>query len=171
MKTGSASLLRAGDVVRIPIDENRVGFGQVLDDSDPSVVYLAIFGSAYPTGQEPEPHVVASDVIRFLGLTFDALVANGEWTVVGNLQPADDIPRPVFKEAVGASGVWHVVSFDGARRRPATAEEATLLPFRRAWAPILMQKALQAAHAVGPWLDTYKALEYERVAQLAALEI
>jgi hypothetical protein len=53
--TGRRQKLRVGDVFTIPLDEERVGYGQIVDQWGQSGghFYFAVFAEAYPGDDAP----------------------------------------------------------------------------------------------------------------------
>lgn len=153
----------------MPIDHERVGYGQIVDCEPPNPPYMAIFGSAYPRGQEPLLQEIVKGEIRFLAPSLDAKIWHGDWKVVGNVPPdLSRIPFPPSKVALDRSDNFYIVSYDKKRKRPADPLEIASVPFRSTIAPIRLEKALQAAHGVGPWVGDYDRIEYEVVKRQAA---
>jgi hypothetical protein len=160
---------RLGDVFTIPLDDERVGHGQVVGGFGSDAYFFALFDSARMRGQEVDLDALVREPVAFLGLSFDAKIAAGEWAIVGNRPVADDMPLPAFKEMVGSPDRVDVVDFSGDRRRPAIGEEAEWLPNRKIIAPVRLEKALRAKFGLEPWTEAYAALEPSQVATTARL--
>ena len=150
--------LRLGDVFAVPIDESRVGVGQVVGMFGKNAYYLAIFDA---TAHDPDSiHVdrAISSRVMFLALSFDAKLAKGDWVIVGNNPVKEGMPLPAFKEALGAPDRVYVVDYSGERRRPARKDEAEVLPNRKVVAPVRLEKALRAKLGLEPWTEAYTDL-------------
>jgi hypothetical protein len=153
--------LQIGDVFTLPVDDERVGFGQIVarwEEAD-GYYYFAIFERLYRRSEQPPLDVILKDRIAFLALSLDALLFVGDWTVVGRVPVATDIPLPAYKEAVGTPDRVCVVDYSGRRCRRSTAEEAERLSYRTVVAPVRLEKALQAKHGLQPWQAAYSELE------------
>lgn len=150
--------LKTGDVFAVPIDEARVGVGQIVATYGKDAYYFAIFDvTASDLGsidleQAPQQRVV------FLALSLDAKLAAGHWSIVGHRPVREGMPLPAFKETVGSPDRIDVVDYSGERRRPAQAAEAELLSNRKVVAPVRLEKALRAKHGLEPWTEAYSDL-------------
>jgi Immunity protein 26 len=162
--------LRVGDVFTVPLDDSRVGLGQVVARYvHRGHFYLALFEPGFPVGELPSASEVTALPIAFLALSMDAKVHAGHWVVVGNAPLPERLPLPAFKEAVGSPQRVDVVDYSGKRRRPARGSEAEWLPNRTIVAPVRLEKALKARHGLEPWSDAYAALEPSEAATSARL--
>ena len=150
--------LKTGDVFAVPIDEARVGVGQIVATYGEDAYYFAIFDvTASDLGsidleQAPQQRVV------FLALSLDAKLAAGHWSIVGHRPVREGMPLPAFKETVGSPDRIDVVDYSGERRRPAQAAEVELLSNRKVVAPVRLEKALRAKHGLEPWTEAYSDL-------------
>jgi hypothetical protein len=152
--------VRVGDVFTVPLDDARVGFGQVVAEYlQKGHFYVALFEPAFPVGALPNARDVPALPIAFLALSMDAKVHAGHWVVVGNAPLPERLPLPAFKEVVGSPQRVDVVDYSGKRRRPARSGEADRLPNRTIVAPVRLEKALKAKHGLEAWIDAYAALE------------
>jgi hypothetical protein len=150
--------LKTGDVFAVPIDEARVGVGQIVATYGKDAYYFAIFDVVAPNTASIDLDEAPQQGVVFLALSLDAKLAAGHWSVVGHRPVREGIPLPAFKEAVGGSGRIDVVDYSGERRRPAKAAEAELLPNRNVVAPVRLEKALRARHGLEPWTEAYSDL-------------
>jgi Immunity protein 26 len=161
--------LRVGDVFSVPLDDERVGSGQIVATYGKDAYFFALFERAYARDEQLDLEQAVRAPVALLALSFDAKIAVGDWVVVGNQPVADDVPLPAFKEMVGGPDRVDVVDFSGERRRRAQGEEAEWLPNRTIVAPALLEKALRAKHGLEPWNDAYAALEPSPLATTARL--
>jgi Immunity protein 26 len=147
-----------GDVFRLPIDSNRVGFGQIVGKYGRDAYYFAIFELPH-TVEEPVdiPSLVEGE-ISLLALSLDALLVRGDWEIIGRTEPPP-LRWPIYQEAV-APDIFDAVDYTGNERRPISEREASSLPTRSIVAPIRVQNAFQALHGAGPWQDAYDRLRY-----------
>jgi Immunity protein 26 len=153
--------LRVGDVFSIPVDDDRVGYGQIVSTWGESggQFYFAVFDGAYPSDEEPDFEAVLANPVILLALSMDALLVHGHWQVFGNAEvDLDRIPWPAYKEGVSPPGAFDVVDASGQRRRSAADDEAARLPFRTVVAPIRVEKAFRALNGTEPWDEAYDAL-------------
>jgi len=144
-----------GDVFQIPIDDARVGYGQVIAQHLSSYL-VAIFKAARSADQAANVPSIVSDDIAFFTETLDAKLWNRDWPVVGNAPPAwSSIQLPNYKVAFGGTDNMHVEAYDGKRHRPATQREIEILRFRTVCSAMRVQQAFQAFHHAIPWDDRY----------------
>lgn len=146
---------REGDVFSVQLDEKRVGYGQIVGRYGESEYYFAFFERAYAKSHAPVLSDIARDRIVLLGLSFDAKLWSGDWQVVGNVPVAPAIPLPAYKVGKAITQADEVVydaeDYTGQQHRPATREEVEALPFRKAVAPIRLERAFRAIHGIGAW--------------------
>jgi hypothetical protein len=153
--------LNVGDVFSIPVDDDRVGYGQIVAPWGESGghFYFAVFDGVYPAESAPDLDTVLSERLVLLALSLDALLVHRHWKVLAHREvDASAIPWPAYKEGVSPPGAFDVVDASGRRRRPASNEEAARLPFRTVVAPIRIEKALRALNGTEPWHDVYDEL-------------
>lgn len=146
-----------GDVFSIPLGDGRSGFGQVVATyQERGVYYVAIFDTIVEEAvlEESADDAIASRLL-FLSLTLDSRLHHGMWRVIGPRAVAPDLPFPAYKVDIGFPPAPHVVDHLGERTRPATADEAALLPVRTTVAPIALEKALQAKAGLAPWEERF----------------
>ncbi len=156
----SRPCLDLGDVFTIPLDDERVGYGQIVDRWGKSGghFYFAVFDGVHPADAEPDLDAVLAEPLALLGLSMDALLLHGHWRVVGHREvDTAAVPWPAYKEGVSPR-VFDVVDYTGQRRRRATPEEAEALPFRAVVAPIVIEDALKALHGLKNWNPAYDKL-------------
>ena len=150
--------LKTGDVFAVPIDEARVGVGQIVATYGKDAYYFAIFDVTPPDSASIDLEQAPQQRVVFLALSLDAKLAAGHWSVLGHRPVRDGMPLPAFKEAVGSPDRIDVVDYSGGRRRAAQAAEAKLLPNRKVVAPVRLEKALRAKHGLEPWNEAYSDL-------------
>jgi len=161
---------KVGDIFQMPIDDTRVGYGQVVVQPERKVLFVCAFAATTRPGEQPDLNVILRSEILLAGNTFDAKIWHGHWPVVGNLPPnMGTIVLPNYKE--GLPGQALVESLDRTRRRRATIDEERLLPFRLYVAPVGFEKALKALFGIGEWLADDEDLRYDRVRQSGLIVI
>lgn len=147
--------VRAGDVFVIPVEDEEVAVGQVLNVRLGAELLVAVMQG---TCRRDEAMIVArSRAVVLMGLTMDALLHHGRWIVVGHSEPRRDVPMPTFKVAV-APGRFVEESLDGSKVRDVSRSEAERMPFRKVVAPIRIDKAAKALLGFEPWEPHYDGL-------------
>jgi hypothetical protein len=166
--------LAVGDVFRMPVDEQHVGYGQIVHRWGDSGghYYFAIFAGVDPADSEPDLDDIVKRPVTLLALSLDALLWHGVWQVVGrrDVVPAA-ISWPAYKEGVSPQGSYEIVDYTGELRRPATEGEAEELPFRSIVALIRVQRAFLALNGVGEWDDAYDALRPPSSPELTSAQL
>jgi hypothetical protein len=152
---------KLGDVFQIPLDGARVGYGQVVAQPQKDVLFVCLFAAVSKTEEQPNLQTILRSEILLAGNTFDGKIWHGHWPVVGNVPPSSAIALPKYRE--GLPGHAFVESFDMTKRRVATIEEESVLPFRTFVAPIRLENALKALLGTGEWLEEYDHMRYELV--------
>lgn len=161
--------MKVGDIVEIPIDEARSGYGQIVELPFPGKFWLAVFERTGPQANPPELKDIVDAPVTLLGLTLDALLWHGRWHTIGHLEPTAPLPERWFQVAVGPQAEPHVMSESRGVVRPADAVERTLLRHRVTFAPIIIENALKAKNGIGPWRSEYDELTIEHVRQQARI--
>ena len=106
---------KVGDIFQIPIDDARVGYGQVVVQPEKNVLFVCVFSATTRSGEQPELDAVVRSEILLAGNTFDAKIWHGHWPVVGNVPPnMRAIALPNYKE--GQPGQAFGESLDLKRR-------------------------------------------------------
>ena len=149
---------KTGDVFSVPIDDLRVGVGQIVATYGKDAYYFAIFDTLAADEASVDLDEAVSARVVFLALSLDAKLAVGHWSVIGNRPVREGMPLPAYKEAVGEPERVDVVDYSGQRRRPAQGAEAELLLNRKVVAPVRLEKALRAKHGLEPWIEAYSDL-------------
>lgn len=152
--------VNVGDVFQIPIDDARIGYGQVVLKPENPILFICVFAATTPPGTSPDLNEIVRSDILLAGSTFDALLNNGRWRIVGNVMSnLSSIALPVYKSGMGAEAI--VETLDRSRRRRASKQEESLLPFRTYTAPIGFELALKAIGGIGEWLPPYDDMKYD----------
>jgi hypothetical protein len=147
-----------GDVFLIPIDESRVGIGQIAGDWK-GELYLIIYDAVYGEGQI-NPECVLAEKALFAALSLDAKIHVGHWRIIGNVtRNLRDIPQPVFKVNQGEKIFSE--SRDRSMARLASRSEAEALRLRTVVSPVRLENALKAHNGVGDWSPRYDELRYD----------
>ncbi len=156
---------RVGDVFLIPIHDQKFGVGQVVAQyRDTELLYLAVFDDVVETLPDRACiEDISFNAVILLANTFDVLIVEGDWPVIGNQTPPEGIPFPSYK--FGLPGRATVESWDGTTRRKAMPNEEEILDFRSGVAPIRLEKALKALNGFLPWHESFDEFTREYVAR------
>ncbi len=156
-----------GDIFQIPIDENRVGYGQImarkLGPNPDLVVVFDYISQASIVPTQKELLKIVETPILFIANTFDVLIENGRWKTIGNLKPnLERVPLPCYKMGSGHFGSVMVESYDGKKRRKAKKDEVAILDNRNSVSAMRVENVLKAKHGIVPWKPKYEQLMFER---------
>lgn len=156
MSRKNAPRPKVGDVFTVPVDEERVGIGQVVAKYQ-SGEYFAIHGPAVSRQDLDIDRALASPIV-LLALSFDAKIHAGDWQILGNRPVDPAVPLPAYQVMIGSPDAVFVEDYSGQRRRPIEGDEANVLPHREFVAPALLELAFQAIHGARPWEEMYEGL-------------
>jgi hypothetical protein len=156
----SAIKASVGDVFGVPIDETRLGYGQVVEAYGDSGghFFVVVFRPAYVVGNSIAVAKLADAPIALFALTMDPLIRIGHWPIVGQTEVARErVAWPVHKVAT-APGEYSLTDHAGAIHDRASHLQKEALPYQSVTAPIRVENAFKALHSVGLWIDAYAAL-------------
>ena len=101
----------AGDVFEIPVDGNRVAYGQVLSTQE--FLHLAVFDGLHdPDGEHDLDEVLQASVILY-AWTRDDLLRNGTWPVVERRAVEPNATPPVEFIEMAEPDQFQVVDWAG----------------------------------------------------------
>lgn len=149
---------QVGDIFTLPVDDDRVGVGQIAAIYKEGEYYFAIFDSIFSSVPGPDIDEALNSPLLFLALSLDAKLYHKHWIVIGNRPVPEGLPMPAYKELRGTHGEFDVVDYSGKRRRPGVNAEGELLTYRTTVAPVVLEDALRARHGLDPWDDAYDDL-------------
>jgi hypothetical protein len=151
---------RVGDVFSIPVDDRVLAIGQVVGKYSDYAYYFAVFPGAFLRDDSLEISSVVRERPALLGLSFDARIADGTWSILGSAPVMCADLLPAFKEEVGHPEKIDVVDYSGTKRRRADSyDEAYSLPNRKFLAAIRIENAARALHGFAPWRNDYETLK------------
>jgi hypothetical protein len=153
-----------GDVFQIPVSRDTVGYGQVLASIKPNPLYIGVFEPLFPSHAMPELKEILESPLLLLATSLDAKIWHGLWPIVGHTPPVlDNVPFPAFITSIGQRNEYFLTSYDGKRRRPATAAEVAHYDRRTTVAPMRLENALKAHHGLMPWEPHFDRLTADHV--------
>ena len=150
-------MARAGEVFAIPVDEERVGFGQVVPH--PYAFYVIIFQRITERPVDVSLAELVQDEIALFGQTSDVSLEHGEWKVVGKVPDFQELPRPYYH--VYREGKDVLEDFEGNYVRDATMEDTRYYESRTSHSPDLFAQALKALHGIDPWEAEFEQISIE----------
>jgi Immunity protein 26 len=139
---------KVGDVFTMPLDDERVAYGQVVAKEGSEFAFVAFDGTGPPGGDLDVEAIAAQPILFFLS-SADAELWRGRWKIIGNAPVDAAVPWPAYLEPTGNGG-FDVVDYHGTRRRPATTDEAEALWLRTHTSPLTLEEAVKTHHGLEP---------------------
>jgi len=150
--------LQKGDIFTIPIDDNRIGYGQIIETREHDFL-IVVFDYSESDDNTTDLSAVVKSRKILMGNTLDAKFFNGDWRIVGSVTDnLKEIPLPTYK--IGLPGSLQAVSYYG--NIVSTADvELDDLEYELVSAPIRFEKALQAHFGKGEWDERDNEILYK----------
>ncbi len=137
--------IRKGDIFSIPINENEVGFGQIIY-MEADCLFLAVFFD-YKTSISEKYEItdIINSKIIFMGNTFDSLINDiNEWKIIGNsLANIEKYEMPLYRLGHPEREMF-IVNYKNQIVRECTETEYYQLNFKGDFAPIYFEEGLKA---------------------------
>ncbi|MFJ8585983.1 hypothetical protein ACIRD2_15160 [Streptomyces sp. NPDC093595] len=147
-----------GDVLVIPVGEENVALGQIVEKLRGGNVLLAVFSELLKTSDTVEVEKQRLDDPVFLVETMDLRIKEGAWRVAGNREVSSVIPSPVYKVWVEPPGEFRTQDIHGTVGGPVGADEAAKLKLQKSFSPAVVETALRALHGFSPWRSAFDEL-------------
>lgn len=141
-----------GDVFRLPIDETRLEYGQVVEAYGDSGghFFVVVFRPAFVVGDSKAIAELDNAPIALFALTIDPPIRNGHWPIVGRTHVARErVAWPMHKVGT-APGEYSVTDHTGAIKDRASHLQREALPYQSVVAPIRVEKRVQGFAWRGP---------------------
>jgi hypothetical protein len=154
--------INVGDIVSIPISDDKYCYGQFFDGDIMSGCYL-IFDGLYE--KPPLLEEIVRNRILLLAFTNGLAIAENVWRIIGNTHIPDNIQIPKFKVGFMENGITRtmVTDFKGNFLSVATENEINKLKNMTSCTPGLVEDAIKAQYGILPWNDGYNWLLYENI--------
>ena len=152
-----------GDVFTIPVDHRRRAVGQVVGEYK-SAFYAVIFDRVIEADHDPSlelENLTRSEPL-FARLIFDSRFRPGMWEIIGHTVADSERYLPAFTYGSADFDGVKVTNFSGSKVRHATESESKNIPRRAIDSPLILEKAVQAHHGIGPWLPAFEEIRYQR---------
>lgn len=160
--------LLIGDIFTIKVDENRIGFGQVVALPQKNILIIAVFDKIANIDQKIDCSEIVNAEVLFLGCTLDAKLYHKHWNIVGNI--CDNITSISLPyNILGTAPEIYLTDYMGNRLRKASNEEIKLLDYETIIAPVRYENALKAHFGIQEWHADYDKLLYRRIIQAKKL--
>lgn len=146
---------RRGDVVSIPVDDAHYVAAQIVDFYRRQACFVAVFEPLYAQADEIDLSAATRERLVFIALTFDGRIVSGDWRVLGNVLPAEDLPFPAYQ--VDDGGIMSIEDHTGKISRRLESGDPEL-PQRTFVAPMVLERAVRAKHGRESWDSRYDSL-------------
>jgi len=155
--------IKEGDVFTIPVDENRVGFGQIIKIPNKNNFIIVVFQEICITTEIPAVNEIINFSPLFLGYTMDAKLYHKHWKIIGNNNSNIDlIPLPNYRLGTPPDDIY-ITDYSGKVLRPAKKEEYEKLEHKTVRAPVGYENALKAYHNLKEWQADDNKLLFKNV--------
>lgn len=155
--------LKVGNVFSIPINDNEVGFGQLINFPRTKDVFIMIvFDYKEKIKDNYNLEKICSSKILFLGYSLDAKLQHKDWNIIGEFtNNISNIILPYHKLGLPPDDT-HITNYKGEIIRIATGNEFSQLSYKTTIAPIRYENALKAHFKLQEWKnEDYDKLLYE----------
>ena len=153
--------LKMGDVFKIPVSNEKTGYGQIIELHDKNAFIIGVFKELYFIQDLPNLEKILEDEILFLGYTMDALIYHKYWEIIGNnLSNLTIVKLPYYK--LGTPPEMNIVNYKGNFIRKSDKTEFDNLEYETVVAPVRYENALKAFYKMGEWNEDYDRLFYAR---------
>ncbi|MFV0530907.1 MAG: Imm26 family immunity protein [Flavobacteriales bacterium] len=154
--------LKTGDCFTIPITENEIGIGQIIETKEHSF-YVAIFEKKIHVDELSKSTLEGflNSKVLFFGETTDARLYHKIWKILEN-KPAviknSEIPFFKVKTLLGMI----LVDYKGNKIRKINSKESETYNYETSYSPIRFENALKAYHKILPWDESFLELYYKK---------
>jgi hypothetical protein len=162
MARASWRTIKAGDLLSIPVDEQRIAIGHVVDPGQ--VFYLCVYLPLFAADQ-PIPDLHGTE-IALVGRTSDELVWHGRWKIIGRQQVPADVPRP--PHVVGTAQGLRLRTFAGEDMGPASEDDLAVHGYESSVSNIKFAKVMRHIHGIEPYPDDWSGISYRLAGERAA---
>lgn len=153
--------LKTGDIFTIPVTEDEIGFGQIINIPNKNNFIIVVFKEIYAGKDWPSINEIIQNEILFLGYTLDALLYHKFWKIIGNkVSNLQAIKLPYYK--LGTPPDIRIVNYKGDEIRKASKYEFDNLEYKTVVAPIRYENALKAYHKFANWESDFNELLYNK---------
>ncbi len=155
--------LNVGDIFTIPLSNNQVGFGQIVNfPITKDCFIMVVFDYRQDLKHVVDLANISSSPILFLGYSLDAKLYHNSWSVIGNLiENISQIVLPYHKLGISPNDM-SITDYKGKILREATANEFARLSYQTIISPIRYENALKAFYKFKEWnMADYDNLLYK----------
>ena len=155
--------LKEGDIFTVPIDKERIGFGQIVHISNKNNFIIVVFKSVWPINRKMEFAEIVKDDILLMGYTMDAKLYHKHWAVIGNYKDNLSLMQFPYYKLGTFPGDIYLLDHAGKKIRKCTRKEFESLEYRNVVAPVRYEKALKAYYKLEEWQKGFDDLLIENL--------
>tara|TARA_R110002072_G_scaffold100824_2_gene222163 strand:- start:260 stop:775 length:516 start_codon:yes stop_codon:yes gene_type:complete len=153
--------IKQGDIFTIPIDDERLGYGQIIEIPDSHSFMIAVFDIETTSNESISSIEIVEKEILLMGYTLDAKLYHKHWVIVDNYcENLKNIELPYFKLGTPPGEIF-LTDYNGVRLRECTIEEFNNLIYQPTVAPVSYENALKSIKGVGEWKEHYNKLRID----------
>ena len=136
--------LKVGDIFTIPIEENKISFGRIINLPNKSNLFIVIYDYISELNNIPKLTEIIKKEIIILGCTLDAKLYHKHWVIIGNCTDNIlDIRLPIYKFGLSDSDMY-ITNYKGVVIRKASIDEFDILDYKYCRAPVGFESVLKA---------------------------
>lgn len=147
--------VKIGDVFAVSLGNGRHVYGQIVANSQPKC--YVIFD--YESETQPDLKTLVNSKIVILTYTVDVFIEDGDWKVIGNIEPSSRINFPEY--IIETSNGPKVMDYMGKILRCATPTDIKNLGTQKSVSPKVLELAIKAKFGTGEWYPTLNTLLYQ----------
>lgn len=152
--------LQEGDIFSIEIDNDHLGYGQIVAVPDKNKFMIIVFKNKRNKNEKNSLQDIINDEILLLGYTLDAKFYHKNWIIVGNEKTnLTTIRYPKYK--LGSIEPFTLLDHNGREIKKIGKAEAEDLAYLAVIAPVRYENALKAFHEIGEWSENYNKILYK----------
>lgn len=146
----------------MPIDEQRIGFGQIVSTRSHNFIMI-VFEGTWDKNEKPKLKEIAQREILFMGYSMDAKLYHKHWEIIGNYNKnLKQIELPYYRLGTPPDEIY-LLDHTGKKIRPCTEEEFEKLKYRKVKAAVEYELALKAYYGQQEWEEDFEELKPENL--------
>ncbi|MFF4010640.1 Imm26 family immunity protein [Streptomyces sp. NPDC001717] len=150
---------RNGDVVSIPVTDEKICFAQVVEKLRGNVL-LAVFSELLNVDDSRDVESLELDEPIFLLETMDLRITDGIWPITGNREVPKGIKAPEYKVWVDPPGGYRIQDIHGNLGAEISPERAGGMKLHKSFSPAVVEAAIRGFHGLGPWRPAFDELAF-----------
>jgi hypothetical protein len=157
--------LKQGDIFSIPLVEDQIGFGQIINfPNSKDVFIMGCFDVKNRVDSIDNVDNICQFDLVLLSYCTDAKIYHGQWELIGNCdRNLNMISLPYFKLGSPPDELY-LIDFKSTRKKAITLSQFEQLNYKTTFSPVRYENALKAHFGFQPWVsEDYDRLTYKEV--------